>query len=138
MVPLLLYSGYSRRKLVAYNDVIPTCIINELLRGHQPTLPLYTPEYEIDEKFLESVQVSWKITRTETDSTYGTTGFVDHPAFADLRRHLAARKYIDMQTNCWNGDTVLRKFYLNQRLFEVGEQFPSAGAMKYSVQRQRI
>jgi hypothetical protein len=120
---------------VAYNNVIPDCMINDLLRGHQPMLPLYTPEYEIEEEFLTSVPVSWSITRTETDSTYSTMSGVDHPAFADLRRHLAARKYIDMQTNCWNGDRVLRKFYLNQRLFEVGEQFPCAGAMKYRVQR---
>ena len=123
---------------MAYNDVIPARIINALLRGHQPMLPLYTPEYEIDEKFLTTVQVAWKITRTETDSTYGTMSGVDHPAFADLRLHLAARKYINMETNCWNGDQVLRKIYLNQRLFEEGEQFPCAGAMLYRVQRPRI
>ena len=100
-----------------------------VFRPYQLKLPIFTPKYKINKEFLTTLPVAWALTRTETDSTYSIHSTVDHPAFADLRRHLSDKKYIHMDTSSWNSDKVLRKFYLNEVLFDVGDKFPSAGAM---------
>jgi hypothetical protein len=57
----------------------------------------------------------------------------DHPEFAKLREQLGIAGYIKIQRNSWNGDSVVKPFYLNDKLFEEHETFFCAGAMKYQL-----
>jgi len=66
-----------------------------------------------------------------------STGTEDHPEFARLRDQLEQQGYIDCQRNWVNGDRVLKSFTLNGVLFEPGEQFCCAGAMKYHLERAK-
>lgn len=53
----------------------------------------------------------------------------DHPAFAELRRVLAARGYIKIPDYpCWNGDKVLKRFRFNDFQLEVKDTFYCASA----------
>ena len=63
----------------------------------------------------------------------GSLSFVDHPSFAALRKALHAKGYISVDLNCSNGDRVLKPFYLNQVLFQPGDRFVSAAAMRYQL-----
>ncbi|HET8688273.1 MAG TPA: hypothetical protein VFM18_16795 [Methanosarcina sp.] len=62
----------------------------------------------------------------------------DHPEFAALREKLGELGFIKIQRSWWNGDRVLKPFYLNGARFEVGEQFGSAfpcgNTVKYKLQ----
>lgn len=65
------------------------------------------------------------------------TSTEDHPEFARLRDQLEQQGYIDCQRNWVNGDRVLKSFILNSVLFEPGEQFCCAGAMKFHLERAK-
>lgn len=121
---------------MAFNDVIPSSIILEMLKGYQYTLPLYTPEYEIKEEYCTSVPDDLVCTRTETGSSYSSSGTVDHPSFTRLREHLGARGYIKIERGWSNGDRVTKKFLLNGVTFEVGDRFLCADAMRWKLFRE--
>jgi methylase of polypeptide subunit release factors len=59
-----------------------------------------------------------------------STGTLDHPKFAELRNLLEEQGYIRCERGWWNGDRVLQPFRLNGKLFDTGEQYPCAAAMK--------
>jgi hypothetical protein len=59
----------------------------------------------------------------------------DHPEFAALRRQLSELGYINMITNYWNGDRVLKSFKLNGFIVKAGSKFPSAYPMGYALGR---
>lgn len=106
-----------------------------LLKGTQPTLPLHTPRFRIKEEYLTSVANEFVYERTRTGSTWSSHGTIDHPSFAKLRKWLAQDGLIHMETGWVNGDRVLEEFYINDVLFKVGEKFPSASAIKYTLER---
>jgi hypothetical protein len=54
----------------------------------------------------------------------------DGPEFKALRNQLEAQGYITCQRGWWNGDRVLRLFFLNGVRFDQDDQFPSGTAMK--------
>ena len=57
----------------------------------------------------------------------------DHDEFTRLRNQLEELGYIKTQRGWWNGDRVLKSFKLNEWTFRKGHQFPSAGAMRVSI-----
>lgn len=57
----------------------------------------------------------------------------DHPEFARLRETLGQAGYIKIQRGWWNGDFVLKEFYLNGARFRKGEQFSCGSAIKYTI-----
>lgn len=57
----------------------------------------------------------------------------DHPEFAKLREQLRELKYIKIESGWWNGDRVLRKFQLNNKVFKKGDKFMCASAMAYEM-----
>lgn len=59
----------------------------------------------------------------------------DHPAFTEIREKLAAKEYIKMERNWNNGDVVTKPFYINRKLFDVGEKFVCAPAHHYSIKK---
>ncbi len=57
----------------------------------------------------------------------------DHDEFTKLRNQLEELGYIVTQRNWWNGDRVLKPFYLNGWKFKKNHKFPSAAALKTSI-----
>lgn len=118
---------------MAYNDVIPGWMITKLLEGYQYSLPMYTPEYWIDEEYCRSIPDTIKCLKTETGSNWSSHGTIDHPSFTRLRNHLASNGYIDKQDAWVNGDYVIKKFILNGVTFEPGMKFVCASAMHWQL-----
>lgn len=54
----------------------------------------------------------------------------DSPEFKSLRNQLEAEGYIQCERGWWNGDQVLRTFFLNGVRFDPDDSFPSGAAMK--------
>ena len=108
------------------------------LQGMYEQLPLFEtiPEYEIDEKYLCDVFDGYSCKINEYGNRTGTVSHSDHPAFLKLREVLGSRGYVKIQTMWSNGDTVTKEFYLNDKLFKEGEQFPCATAMSYTLNTQ--
>jgi hypothetical protein len=57
----------------------------------------------------------------------------DHDEFTKLRDQLEEQGYIKTVRNSWNGDTVLKPFYLNGWRFKKNHRFPCAAALKNSI-----
>lgn len=57
----------------------------------------------------------------------------DHDEFTKLRDQLEQEGYISTQRNSWNGDIVLKPFYLNEWKFKKNHKFPCAAALKGSI-----
>jgi len=67
------------------------------------------------------------------DSTVRSTSSEDHPEFTKLREQLGKEGYIEIVRNCWNADTVLKSFYLNDILFKKRAQFLCGAAILYTL-----
>lgn len=61
----------------------------------------------------------------------------DGPEFKALRNQLEAEGYIACQRGWWNGDRVLKLFFLNGVRFDPDDQFSSGAAMKLHLQMAR-
>lgn len=57
----------------------------------------------------------------------------DHDEFTKLRDQLEEEGYIKTVRNCWNGDSILKSFKINEWIFRKGHRFPCAAAMKVSI-----
>ena len=57
----------------------------------------------------------------------------DHDEFTKLRNQLEAEGYIKCERGWWNGDRVLKPFYLNGWKFKKNHKFPCASALKSSI-----
>ena len=91
--------------------------------------------FYIAEEHLTNVPMKATVTvrdlQADRPTTVPTHGIEDHPEFDRLRHQLGDEGYIRIERLWWNGDRVLRSFYLNDCLFNQGDQFPCASAMKY-------
>lgn len=100
-------------------------------------------EFKIDERFLTDVPKTghMKFVDVLTGQKYEGkfTGVKDHPEFDKLRRQLGEAGFIHVEPSWWNGDRVLKKFKLNGKTFNVGDQFPCASALQnqFAVERAR-
>ena len=61
----------------------------------------------------------------------------DHNEFTKLRDQLEAEGYIKTERGWWNGDRVLKPFYLNGWRFKKNHRFPCASALKTSIECAR-
>jgi hypothetical protein len=61
----------------------------------------------------------------------------DSPEFKALRNQLESEGYIECQRGWWNGDRVLKTFFLNGVRFDADDQFSSGAAMKLHLQFAR-
>ena len=57
----------------------------------------------------------------------------DHDEFTKLRNHLEELGYIKTERSWWNGDRILKSFKLNEWTMRKGHKFPSAAAMRVSI-----
>lgn len=106
---------------MSWNNVIPA----ELLLGAVALEPkvVENPEVKIPENLVTDCSIKYSI------DDYGIIANADHPAFAELRRVLKGRGYIEIpEYACWNGDRVLKRFRFNGFQLEPGDKFYSAGA----------
>lgn len=122
-------------------------IAKEQLARHSPIFIM--KRFYIDINYVTSVTVTTTHTiRQRTDEldedfivrklkTNFTSGYSvhceDHPEFNKLREQLGKDGYIEIVKNCWNADTVLKSFYLNDVLFSKRRQFLSASALHYHL-----
>lgn len=68
---------------------------------------------------------------------HSVMGADDSEEFKALRNQLEAEGYIQCQRGWWNGDRVLKRFYLNGVRFDPDDQFPSGAAMKLHLKSAR-
>ena len=61
----------------------------------------------------------------------------DHDEFTKLRNQLEEQGYIKTERGWWNGDRVLKPFYLNGWRFKKNHKFPCAAALKGSIESAR-
>jgi hypothetical protein len=118
---------------MAFNDVIPAWVINDMLATmpKQYHLDLECPPiYKINEEYFTSVNTDFSWINPDGSTAGILASHVDHPAFDALRKHLSSRGYVEIPNyTCVNGDRVLKPFILNGVLFKVGRKFPCASAM---------
>lgn len=123
---------------MSWNNVILASAINDILDeiALEPKqlhfdAELFPPCFFIKEEYLTSCNEAFTWINPTGGGQSGTISkFVDHPAFASLRRHLSARGLIGVQAGWINGDRVLKPFCLNEVYFGIGEKFVSASAMR--------
>lgn len=70
--------------------------------------------------------------RSGTDKIV-VTGNKDHDEFTHLRLQLEELGYIKVEKRWWNGDVVIKPFYLNGWQFKKGNRFPCAAALHTSI-----
>jgi hypothetical protein len=61
----------------------------------------------------------------------------DHDEFTKLRNQLEELGYIKCERGWWNGDRVLKPFYLNGWKFKRNHKFPCASALRGSIECAR-
>lgn len=106
---------------MSWNNVIPA----ELLLGTVKLTPkvVENPVVSVPNELVTDCLVTYSI------DGCGTTSHRDHPAFAELRKVLSARGYIEIPPYaCANGDRVLKRFCFNGFQLEPGDTFYCAGA----------
>jgi hypothetical protein len=91
-----------------------------------------TDEFSMKDETPEDV-----IVRKLKGLTYSRTFSKEDPVFTDLREMLGAEGYIRIERGWWNGDSVLKPFYLNGVFFKLYEQFPCADALKFTLQDKK-
>ena len=123
---------------MSWNNVIPASVINKIIDDirkepeqlHFDEDVFYTCFY-IKEEYLTSCNEAFTYVKATGGESNGTIAkYVDHPAFAALRKHLSNNGYIQIPDYpCWNGDRVIKPFYLNDVFFRKGEKFVCGSAM---------
>ncbi len=88
--------------------------------------PIENPLVTISLDLLVDCTIKYDI-----EGVYGMIGSADHPAFAELRRVLNYRKYINAEFSWINGDRVTKRFRFNGIQLEVGDKFYCAAAWQY-------
>ena len=108
---------------MSWNNVIPA----ELLISDIPEAePIENPLITIPLDLLVDCTIKYDI-----EGVYGLIGSADHPAFAELRRVLNYRKFIEAEFGWLNGDRVTNRFRFNGIQLEVGDKFYCAAAWQY-------
>ena len=112
---------------MSWNNVIPVELVRKPT-GDNPAperKEIENPRVDIPEHLVTDCLI-----RYQFEGHYGVTAAQeDHPAFAEVRRLLKSRGFIEIPAYpCWNGDRVLRRFQFNGMQLEVGETFYCAAA----------
>lgn len=131
---------------MAFNDVIPNFIINEILdqiRKEPKQIhfdeDVFFPCFYIDIKNVVSCNEAFQYIKASGGGKSGTISKdVDHPAFAALREHLGREGFIEIERGWRNGDRVIKPFYLNDVFFDKGKKFVCASAMKYTLESGKV
>ena len=116
------------------------------------SIPQRAPQFHIDEAYICDVMVKTendfindRNNPTHDDLIKILKGYdkglsissKDHDEFTKLRNQLEELGYIECQRSWWNGDRVLKPFYLNEWKFKKNHKFPCAAAMRVSIECAR-
>lgn len=111
---------------MSWNNVIPAELLLGTVRLEPKTIE--NPEVTIPEHLVIDCLVKYSI------GGYSTASHTDHPAFAELRRVLSDRGYIEIPPYaCWNGDRVIKRFRFNGFQLEPGDKFYCAAAWSTEI-----
>ena len=94
-----------------------------------PTAPMFT----INPEFLSDLTERMSYI-TENGVPYGYTKAAQHPSAKALWDYLYNNGYVE-KANWANGDVVLKPFYINRMLFDVGDKFVCSAALKYTMEK---
>lgn len=112
---------------MSWNNVIPNEVIHKYLRDNPAPerKPIENPQVTMPEEFITDCSIRYTF-----EGFYDViAAHADHPCFAELRRMLEARGYIEIPPYaCWNGDRVLKRFRFNDFQLEPGDTFYCAAA----------
>lgn len=122
---------------MSWNNVIPASVIHEIMDdiAKEPKQlhfdeAVFPTCFMINEEYLTTCNQAFQWVTATGHGPNGTVSkHVDHPAFAAMRLHLSQRGFIEMQTQWFNGDRVLKPFFVNKIYFAVGDKFPCASAL---------
>lgn len=119
---------------MSWNNVIPAELLAKSIESR--------PEIENPKVVIPDELVTDCLIRYEFEGYYGVIAAQeDHPAFAEVRRLLKSRDYIEIpEYACWNGDRVLKRFQFNGFQLEVGDTFccAAAWATKIAVRNKKV
>jgi len=122
---------------MSWNNVIPAELLLKAIEARGLPKEVENPKVVIPDELVTDCLI-----RYEFEGHYGVTAAQeDHPAFAEVRRLLKARGYIEIpEYPCWNGDRVLKRFEFNGFQLEVGDAFycAAAWAVKIAVRNKKI
>jgi len=93
---------------------------------NEPIYVFVNPEYLVD---VPECVIMYSA-KHEREGSYSS---VDHPSFTRTRKSLANQGYISIENKWINGDRVIKPFYFNNVLMEVGSPFYCAAAMGSSI-----
>jgi hypothetical protein len=116
-------------------------IWQDVLNSFKPRVQLPIPMFWIKEEYLTDVPVTFSylesvpegVSIEDANKSFGFS-HVEHPSFESLRSRLKADELIQTERGYWNGDKVLKPFYLNDVLFEPGETFYCSTALKNVIE----
>ena len=129
---------------MSWNNVIPSSVIQGILDDLEKEPKqlhfdeeLFSPCFFIKEEYITSCNEAFTWVSATGHGPNGTISkHVDHPAFAALRKHLATRGLINVESSWVNGDRVIKSFHLNNVPFKPGEKFLCADAMATYLKRR--
>ena len=85
-------------------------------------------------RFTSESEADFLVRKLSSDnSPVFSTSSEDHPEFAKLREQLGTEGYIEIQRNSWNGDRSIKPFMLNGVIFNPGDRFLCAAAIKFDL-----
>lgn len=111
---------------MSWNNVIPAEVVHEWLKNNPAPerKEIENPRVDIPEHLVTDCLI-----RYDFEGHYGVTAaHEDHPAFAEVRRLLKSRGFIDAEYGWLNGDRVKKRFRFNGIQLEPGDKFYCAAA----------
>ena len=90
------------------------------------------PFVEIDLRFFTDEYINY---RWYGDDGVGVTYSRDSACFNEIRMRLSKRGYLHIEDGWSNGDRVIKPFYLNRMLFDIGDKFVCAAAHQYTMKK---
>lgn len=124
---------------MSWNNVIPADVVHEWLKNNPAPerKEIENPRVDIPEHLVTDCLI-----RYDFEGHYGVTAAQeDHPAFAEVRRLLKSRGFIEIpEYPCWNGDRVLKRFQFNGTQLEIGDKFYCAAAwsVKFKIREKAV
>ena len=116
---------------MSLNNAIPIKYLYDIAKENllvQQHLPLDCPaQVFIHPEYMTTVPDGYDVITAE-GLPIRSQGSTNHPMFESTRNWLERSGYIETQRSWVNGDRVIKPFYFNNVLMEVGATFYSAGA----------
>lgn len=93
------------------------------------------PTFILPEEYFSNIEIGYSWIPAGCTDKWSDIMSVDHPGFDRLRTWLSDNGYIDKVTKCWNSDTVIKRFVLNNHTFKPGDRFLCAAAIGNQIKK---